>query len=122
MIEGRTALAQAVVDASFQSQHRSRAYIASIRGDIAQTRRAIAASHELLKRFRQRNIDEAVREAEWHRVSAFDADILRNVFKDLVSEGSVSKSEWRNLATSLVYEFTDCERVESALVDWIIKR
>ncbi|KAA3452256.1 hypothetical protein C7I87_02375 [Mesorhizobium sp. SARCC-RB16n] len=62
MTEGRPDLARAVVDASFLSQHRSRAYITSIRADIAQIRRAIAASHELLKRHRQPKLDEALRD------------------------------------------------------------
>ncbi|MEI9425034.1 hypothetical protein O7A70_28125 [Mesorhizobium sp. Cs1299R1N1] len=122
MIESGTDIARAVVDASFLSQHHSRAYISSLRGDIAQTRRAIAASHELLKRFRQRKIDEALKDVEQHRVSAFDADILRKVFKDLVLEMKTPECEWRALAQSLAYEFTGCERVDAALVDWIIRR
>ncbi|TPM93400.1 hypothetical protein FKO01_53995 [Mesorhizobium sp. B2-3-3] len=112
-----------MIDATFGSQHRSRADIASLRFDIAQTRRAIAASRDLLKRFRQRKIDEAIREIEQHHpVSAFDADILRKAFQDLVLEMKAPECQWRDLAQTLVYEFTGCERVESGLVDWIIRK
>ncbi|UCI33557.1 hypothetical protein [Mesorhizobium sp. B4-1-4] len=122
MVESRTDIARAMIDATFISQHRSRAEIASLRFDIDQTRRAIAASRDLLKRLRKRKIDEATRNVERHHVSAFDADILRNVFHDLALEMKAPEGQWRDLAQSLVYEFTGCERVEAALVDWIIRK
>ncbi|TPM33024.1 hypothetical protein FKO01_22190 [Mesorhizobium sp. B2-3-3] len=116
-------MARVTIDAIFLSQHRARADIASLRADIAQTRRAIAASRELLKRFRQRKIDEALWEVKQHpSVSAFDADILRSVFRDLILEMKAPECQWRNLAQSLVYEFCHCERVEPGLVDWIISK
>ncbi|TPI32407.1 hypothetical protein FJW08_08095 [Mesorhizobium sp. B3-2-1] len=121
MIESRTDIARAVLDASLLLQHHSRAYITSIQGDIAQTRRAIAASQELLKRFRRRKMDEALRD-ERHRVSAFHADIVRSVFRNLVSETDVPRCQWRNLARSLIFELTGCERPDAALVDWIIRK
>lgn len=65
MIHSHIDMARAMIDASFISQHRSRADITSLRRDIAQTRRAIAASRDLLKQFRQRKTD-ALREAEQH--------------------------------------------------------
>ncbi|TPK76110.1 hypothetical protein FJ934_02765 [Mesorhizobium sp. B2-4-12] len=123
MVEGHTDLAQTTMDASIVLQRRSRGEIASLRVDIAQTRRAIAASRELLKRFRQRKLDEAITEVEQHpSVSAFDADILRSVFRDLVLEMKAPECQWRALAQSLVYEFCHCERVEPGLVDWIISK
>ncbi|TPM33748.1 hypothetical protein FJ955_03140 [Mesorhizobium sp. B2-2-2] len=120
MVESHMETAQTMIDATFQLQHRSRADIDSFRRDINETRRAIAASRDLLKRFRQRQMDEAFREVERHPVSAFDADILRKVFQDLAFEMKTPQSEWRDLAKSLVYEFTGCERIEAGLVDWII--
>ncbi|TPL94264.1 hypothetical protein FJ960_28045 [Mesorhizobium sp. B2-3-11] len=122
MIVSHIDMAQAMIDASFLSQHRSMADITSLRGDIAQTRRAIAASRELLKRLRQRKIGEALRDAEHHRVSAWDADIVRKVFEDLVVEVKTPRSQWRAVAQYLVHEFTGSERVEPALVDWIIRK
>lgn len=48
--------------------------------------------------------------------------LLRKVFKDLVFEMKTPEREWRALAQSLVYEFTGCERVDAALIDWIVRR
>ncbi|TPI25771.1 hypothetical protein FJW08_27720 [Mesorhizobium sp. B3-2-1] len=122
MIESRTDVARAMIDASFVSQRRSLSDIASIRRDLDQSRRAIAASRDLLKRLRQRKADEAPREAEKHRVSAFHADIVRSVFRNLVSETDVPECEWRNLARSLIFELTGCECVDAVLLDWVIRK
>ncbi|MEI9416494.1 hypothetical protein [Mesorhizobium sp. Cs1321R2N1] len=122
MIESGTDIARAVVDASFLRRQGSMAGRAAFRRDMDQSRRAIAASREILKRLRQRKIDEAHGDVEQHRVSAFDADILRKVFRDLVLEMKAPESQWRDLAQSLVHEFTACERVDAALVDWIIRK
>ncbi|TPK99152.1 hypothetical protein FJ934_01480 [Mesorhizobium sp. B2-4-12] len=122
MVESRTDIARAMIDATFISQRRSISDIASIRRDLDQSRRAIAASHDLLKRLRKRKIDEATRNVERHNVSAFDADILRSVFHDLALEMKAPEGQWRDLAHSLVYEFTGCERIDAALVDWIIRK
>lgn len=122
MFERHTDMARAAIETSFLLRQRSIAGRAAFRGEIDQSRRAIAASRELLKRFRQRKIDEALREGEQHRVSAFDADILRKVFQDLVLEMQAPECQWRDLAQTLVCEFTGSERVEAALVDWIIRK
>ncbi|TPK70218.1 hypothetical protein FJ930_19830 [Mesorhizobium sp. B2-4-15] len=122
MVEGHMDLAQATMAASILLQRRSRGDIASLRIDIDQTRRAITASRELLKRFRQRKIDGAIRVTHRPSVSSFDADILRSVFRDLVLEMKAPECQWRDLAQNLVYEFTGCERVEAGLVDWIISK
>ena len=55
-------------------------------------------------------------------VSAFDADILRSAFQELVRETGVPECQWRELAKTLVHEFTGCERVEDCLVDWITSK
>ncbi|MBZ9747608.1 hypothetical protein LB516_20365 [Mesorhizobium sp. CO1-1-7] len=122
MIESRTDIARAMIDATLTSRHRSINDIASIRRDLDQSRRAVAASRALLKRLRQRNIDEANRNVEQHPVSAFDADILRNVFQNLVLEAKAPECQWRDLAQTLVYEFTGCKRLQSGLIDWIVRR
>ncbi|TPI26618.1 hypothetical protein FJW08_27310 [Mesorhizobium sp. B3-2-1] len=121
MLDSHTDLAREAIETSLRLRQSSIARSAAFRGNIDQSRSAIAASRNLLKRLRQRTIDRAAREAEWHRVSAFDADILRKVFRDLVSERGLPECEWRNLARTLVYEFTGSERAETALVDWIIR-
>lgn len=122
MVEGHTEMAQAAIEASFLRRQGSYAGRAAFRRDMDQSRRAIAASREILKRLRQRKIDEALTDVEQHRVSAFEADILRKVFQDLALEMKAPEGQWRDLAQSLVYEFTGCERVDAALVDWIIKK
>ncbi|TPK81617.1 hypothetical protein FJ936_27075 [Mesorhizobium sp. B2-4-13] len=122
MIESHTDIARAMIDATFVSRHRSISDIASLRRDLDQSRRAVAASRDLLKRLRQRKIDEGTREVEEHRVSAFDADILRKVFQDFVMETKTPEREWRNVARSIVYEFTWCERVDAGLLDWIVRK
>ncbi|MBZ9739833.1 MULTISPECIES: hypothetical protein [unclassified Mesorhizobium] len=122
MVDSHTETAQAAIESSFLRRQGSMAGRAAFRRDMDQSRRAIAASREVLKRLRQRKIDEAHGDVEQHRVSAFDADILRKVFQDLVLEMKAPEAQWRDLAQSLVYEFTGCERVETALVDWIIRR
>ncbi|PBC18669.1 MULTISPECIES: hypothetical protein [unclassified Mesorhizobium] len=120
MIESRTDIARAMIDATFVSRHRSISDIAEIRRDLDQSRRAVAASRDLLKRLRQRKIDEATRNVEQHPVSAFDADILRKVFQKLVLEMKTPECQWRDLAQTLVYDFTGCERVQSGVLDWIV--
>ncbi|PBB65210.1 hypothetical protein CK228_28440 [Mesorhizobium sp. WSM4312] len=122
MIESRTDIARAMIDATFVSRHRSISDIAEIRRDLDQSRRAVAASRDLLKRLRQRKIDEATRNVEQHPVSAFDADILRNVFQKLVLEMKTPECQWRDLAQTLVYDFTGCERVQSGVLDWIVRK
>ncbi|TPK49605.1 hypothetical protein FJ492_00470 [Mesorhizobium sp. B2-5-4] len=122
MIESRTDVARAMIDATFVSRHRSISDIASLRRDLDQSRRAVAASRDLLKRLRQRKVDEATRNVEQHPVSGFDADIVRNVFQKLVLETKAPECRWRGLAQSLVYDFTGCERVDAALLDWIIRK
>ncbi|MBZ9974016.1 MULTISPECIES: hypothetical protein [unclassified Mesorhizobium] len=122
MIESRTDIARAMIDATFISRHRSINDIASIRRDLDQSRRAVAASRALLKRLRQRKIDEANRNVEQHPVSAFDADILRSVFQKLVLETKAQEGQWRDLAQTLVYEFTGCKRLQSGLIDWMVRK
>ncbi|MBZ9798338.1 hypothetical protein [Mesorhizobium sp. ES1-4] len=120
MVESRTDIARAMIDATIILQRRSLTDIALIHSDLDQSRRAIAASRDLLKRFRQRKLDEAIRQDL--RISAFDADILRKAFRELILETNAPETQWRDLARSLVYEFTGCERVQSGLVDWIVRK
>lgn len=122
MIESRTDIARAMIDATFISQRRSINDIAEIRRDLDQSRLTLAASRDLLKRLRQRKIDEATRKVEQHPVSGFDADILRTVFQKLVLETKAPECQWRDLAQTLIYEFTGCEQAESALLDWIVRK
>ncbi|MBZ9798877.1 hypothetical protein [Mesorhizobium sp. ES1-4] len=122
MVESHIDMARAAVEASFRLQQGSCAGRAAFRRDLDQSRRAIALSRALLKRLRQRKIDEAHGDVEQHRVSAFDADILRSAFQDVVLETKAPETQWRDLAQALVYEFTGCERVESGLLDWIVRK
>ncbi|MER9840331.1 hypothetical protein NKJ59_03600 [Mesorhizobium australicum] len=128
MVATHTDIARAVLEATFVSrQQQSKAGTAALRQEMDQTRRRIAASRELLKRLRQRHRDDAAR--GWEdadpapvAVSAFDADIIRKVFHDLVLETGAPECQWRDLATCLVREFTGCERIEADLVDWIVSK
>ncbi|TPL86136.1 hypothetical protein [Mesorhizobium sp. B2-3-12] len=126
MIGSHKDIAQAAIEASFLLRHRSIAGNVAFRREMDNSRRVIAQSRELLKRIRQRQRDDS---RAWEdadpvpvAVSAFDADILRAVFRDLVSETKVSECQWRDLARSLVHEFTGCDLVETGLIEWIIHR
>ncbi|WP_292140744.1 hypothetical protein, partial [Mesorhizobium sp.] len=97
---------------------------ASFRHGMDHSRRAIEASRELLKRLRQRHRDDLAR--GWEdpdtgpvAVSAFDAEILRSAFRNLVRETGVPACEWRHLAESLVRDYVGCEQIEAGLLDWI---
>ncbi|MEI8715060.1 hypothetical protein [Mesorhizobium sp. ISC11] len=123
MAETHIEVARAVIETSFRSRHHSLAGTASFRRDMDHSRRAIEASRELLKRLRQRHRDDMAREGDPEpgpvAVSAFDADILRSAFRNLVRETGVPECEWRHLAESLVREYVGCEQVNVGLLDWI---
>ena len=116
--------ARAVIASAFLLQRNSATGTAAFRRDMDQSRKAIQASRELLKRLRLRYRDDMAQLSDDADprpfVSAFDADILRSVFRTLVRETGVPDCERRDLARTLAYEFTGCERVEACLVDWII--
>ncbi|MER8855402.1 hypothetical protein NKH94_28110 [Mesorhizobium australicum] len=125
MTQSHLEVAQSVIETSFRLRHHSIAGRAALRRDMDQSRKAIQASRDLLKRLRQHHREDVARgwedaDAAPIAVSAFDADIIRKVFHDLVLETGVPECQWRELATSLVHEFTGCERIEAGLVDWII--
>jgi hypothetical protein len=91
------------------------------------TRKTIQVLRELLKRLRERQRDDTAR--DWEdadpapvAVSAFQADVLRSAFRELVKETNLPECQWRDIAVSLVYEYTGCERVEARLVDWITSK
>ncbi|MER8672980.1 hypothetical protein [Mesorhizobium sp. M0037] len=97
------------------------------RRDMDKSRLAIRASRELLKRLRHRYSDDVAR--GWEdadpapvAVSAFQADILRSAFRAIVKERGVPECQWRDLAEALVHDLTECERIEPALVDWIVSK
>lgn len=125
MVSTQTDIARAAIEASFLSRHNSLVGAAAFRQDMDRTRRTIAVSRELLKRLRQRQRDDAHKvradaEPAPTTVSAFDADIIRKVFHDMVLETGVPDCQWRDLAKSLVFEFTGCEQIKAGLVDWIV--
>jgi hypothetical protein len=124
MFETHIEVAQAAIETSFRLRHHSLAGTASFRLGMDNSRRAIEASRQLLKHLRQRHRDDMAR--GWEdldpapvAVSAFDADILRSAFRNLVRETNVPECEWRHLAESLVREYVGCERVDVGLLDWI---
>lgn len=124
MAETHIEVARAVIETSFRLRHHSLTGTASFRRDMDHSRRAIEASRQLLKRLRQRHRDDMARGWEGLdpvpvAVSAFDADILRSAFRNLVRETSVPECEWRHMAESLVREYVGCERVDVGLLDWI---
>ncbi|ESY99192.1 MULTISPECIES: nucleoside/nucleotide kinase family protein [unclassified Mesorhizobium] len=98
---------------------------ATFRREMDQSRRAIRASRELLERLRQRHRNDMAQSWEDANpatvaVSTLQADVLRSAFRCLVRETGAPQCQWRELATSLVRDFTGCERIEAALVDWIV--
>ncbi|MER8851690.1 FAD-dependent oxidoreductase [Mesorhizobium australicum] len=118
-------MARAAIEASLLLRHRSIAGNVAFRREIDHSRHVIAQSRELLKRLRQRQRDDnrpAWEDTDPVPISAFDADILRAVFRDLVSEANVPECQWRDLAKSLVHEFTGCELVETGLIEWLIHK
>ncbi|TJV02981.1 MAG: hypothetical protein E5Y12_18180 [Mesorhizobium sp.] len=121
MVPTHIEIAQTVIETSYRLRHHSLAGTAAFRRDMDQSRKAIKASRELLKRLRGRD-----RALDWEGadpapvvISAFDADILRSAFRELVRETNLPECQWRDIAASLVYEYTGCERVEACLVDWM---
>ncbi|MER8846904.1 hypothetical protein [Mesorhizobium australicum] len=125
MAQSHLEVARSVIETSFRLRHHSIAGASAFRRDMDQSRKTIQASRELLKRLGQRHREDVAHgredaDAAPVAVSAFDADIIRKVFHDLVLETGVPECQWRELATSLVHEFTGCERIEADLVDWII--
>ncbi|WP_181176621.1 hypothetical protein [Mesorhizobium sp. B2-4-9] len=124
MLDTYTDITRAAIKATFLLRQNSIAGTAAFRRDIDNTRNAIKASHELLKRLRQRQSEDTARPCEDAdpaaiAVSAFDADLLRASFRDLVVEMNLPESQWRGLAKSLVLEYVGCEQVEVGLLDWI---
>lgn len=127
MVATHIDIAGAAIEATFLLRHNSLARGASFRRDMDHTRLVIAGSRELLKGLRLRQRDDAANagedaEPDSVRVSAFDADIIRKVFHDLVSETGMPQRQWRDLAKSLVHEFTGCERIEAGLLEWITSK
>ncbi|MBZ9696345.1 MULTISPECIES: hypothetical protein [unclassified Mesorhizobium] len=125
MVGSHIDVARAAIEASFLLRHRSIAGNIAFRREMDHSRRAIAQSRELLKRLFQRDDNGQAWEATDPvpvAVSAFDADILRAVFRDLVSQANVPECQWRDLAKSLVHEFTGCELAETGLIEWLIHK
>lgn len=126
MVATRTDTAHAVMEDFILSRHRSLVREVGFYEAMSQTRQAIAASREVLRRFRERQGDDTARAKNADRgpvaVSAFDADIIRAACRDLIAEMNVPECQWRELARSLVREFVACEETEAGLVDWIVRR
>ncbi|TPL83306.1 hypothetical protein FJ950_18940 [Mesorhizobium sp. B2-3-14] len=125
MVGSHIDVARAAIEASLLLRHRSIAGNIAFRREMDHSRRAIAQSRELLKQLRQRQRDDngqAWEATDPVPVSAFDADILRAVFRDLVSQANVPECQWRDLAKSLVHEFTGCELAETGLIEWLIHK
>ncbi|WP_404927169.1 hypothetical protein [Mesorhizobium sp. ORM16] len=125
MLDTHTDTTRAAIKATILLRQKSIAGTPAFRREIDKTRNAIKASRELLKRLRQRQSEATVR--PWEdadpaaiAVSAFDADLLRASFRDLVVEMNLPESQWPGLAKSLVLEYVGCEQVEVGLLGWII--
>ncbi|MBZ9954508.1 MULTISPECIES: hypothetical protein [unclassified Mesorhizobium] len=121
MLDTHTDIARAAIEATFLPRR------AAFPRDIDHSRRVLAASRELLKRLRQSHGDDTSR--AWEdadpvpfAISAFDADVLRAVFKDLVLGTYAPKCQWRDLAKTLVLEYAGCDQVEVGLLDWITRK
>ncbi|MBZ9701731.1 MULTISPECIES: hypothetical protein [unclassified Mesorhizobium] len=127
MFDAHSDITRAAIEATFLLRHRSLAETVAFHRGIDRSRRNVAASRELLKRLRQSQSGDTAR--TWEdadlpavAVSPFDADLLRASFRDLVVEMNLPKSQWHDLAKSLVLEYARCEQIEGGLVSWIISR
>ncbi|WP_292635551.1 hypothetical protein [Mesorhizobium sp.] len=103
MVQMHLEVAQAVIATGYLVRHNSMVGTAKFRDDVDRSRRAIEASRELLERLRQRHRDDMAQgrhdpDVASVSVSAFDADILRSAFRQLVRETSVPECQWRDLA------------------------
>ncbi|WP_192178821.1 hypothetical protein [Mesorhizobium amorphae] len=56
------------------------------------------------------------------KVSAFDRDILRSAFHKSVIEDAIPEARWREYASQMVRDFTGVETVETALLEWIVRK
>ncbi|MBZ9921512.1 MULTISPECIES: hypothetical protein [unclassified Mesorhizobium] len=120
-------IARAAIEATFLLRRHSMVANAAFRRDIDHSRRVLAASRELLKRLRQSHGDDTSR--AWadadpapFTISAFDADVLRAAFRDLVLGTSVPECQWRDLAKTLVLGYAGCDEVQIGLLDWITRK
>ncbi len=119
------------IEAARLGVRRTEAEIDELQRTLRSSRHVLEASRKLLRRVREHQTDSRPKaypqpvesgEKAPGGVSAFDGDILREVFKKLVLETNVPEDQWRGLAKDLVRELTDCEQVEPALVDWIVHK
>lgn len=55
-------------------------------------------------------------------VSAFDCDVIRSAFKNSVIEDGILEDRWRDYAAQMVRDFTGIAKVESDLLDWIMRK
>ncbi|MGX8012829.1 hypothetical protein ACVDG8_029625 [Mesorhizobium sp. ORM8.1] len=55
-------------------------------------------------------------------LSAFDCDILRSAFIKMVIEKNIPEHKWRAEAELLIRNYTDCDDIESDLLEWIVRK
>lgn len=56
------------------------------------------------------------------KVSALDAEILRNAFRKAVIDESVPEDRWRDYASRMIRDYTDVKSVDAELLDWIVRK
>ncbi|MCA0008581.1 MULTISPECIES: hypothetical protein [unclassified Mesorhizobium] len=131
MMATQTDTTRMLVEAARLSVRRTGLEIDELHRSLSFSRKAVEASRQLLKRLHEQQKDrqpgscsEFIGQAAKapSDISAFDCDILREVFKKLVLETKVPEDKWRDLATSLIVEFTDRKQIEPALINWIIRK
>ena len=55
-------------------------------------------------------------------VSSFDCDIIRNAFIKSVVELNIPEDQWRAYAALLIADFTGSDDIDSALLEWIVRK
>ena len=56
------------------------------------------------------------------KVSALDAEILRNAFKKAAHEGGIPEDRWRDYASQMIRDYTGARAVDAELLDWVVRR
>lgn len=55
------------------------------------------------------------------KVSALDAEILRNAYRKAVIEENVPEDRWRDYASQLIRDYTGAKAVDAELLDWVVR-
>jgi hypothetical protein len=55
------------------------------------------------------------------KVSALDAEILRNAFQKAAHEEGIPEDRWRAYASQMIRDYTGVKVVDAELLEWIMR-